>query len=135
LTSEHLVGSAANYAYTVKAGPFVLLNGHEGYDSAAPVAGAAGFPAYGKPGLRREADFIFERMGQNLKTLDTDVALSPGSLPLTQDGKVAGLAEGDDFPGLRLRSQLQANTIFEHAEAIAKAAAPICAMSAASIIV
>ena len=71
LTSERLLGSAVNYAYAVKAGPFVFLNGHEGYDFAAgvvpAVAGAAGFPAYGKPGLRREADFIFERMGQNLK--------------------------------------------------------------------
>jgi enamine deaminase RidA (YjgF/YER057c/UK114 family) len=80
LTSEHLVGSAVNYAYAVKAGPLVFLNGHEGYDFAAgvvpAVAGAAGFPAYGKPGLRREADFIFERMGQNLKTLGTDFAHS-----------------------------------------------------------
>jgi enamine deaminase RidA (YjgF/YER057c/UK114 family) len=35
---------------------------------------------------------------------------------------VAGLAQGDNFPGLCLRSQLQANTIYDHAEAIAKAA-------------
>jgi enamine deaminase RidA (YjgF/YER057c/UK114 family) len=80
LTSEHLVGSAVNYAYAVKAGPLVFLNGHEGYDFAAgvvqAVAGATGFPAYGRPGLRREADFIFERMGQNLKTLGTDFAHS-----------------------------------------------------------
>src|SRR5262245_62922463 len=66
LTSEHLLGSAVNYAYAVKAGPLVFLNGHEGYDFAAgivqAVGGAAGFPAYGRPGLRREADFIFERM-------------------------------------------------------------------------
>ena len=34
-TTEHLVGSAVNYAYAVKAGPFVFLNGHEGYDFAA----------------------------------------------------------------------------------------------------
>ena len=40
------------------------------------LAGAAGFPAYGRPGLRREADFIFERMGQNLRTLGTDFAHS-----------------------------------------------------------
>ena len=42
----------------------------------AGLQGAAGFPAYGKPGLRREADFIFERMGQNLRTLGTDFAHS-----------------------------------------------------------
>ena len=69
-TAEHLVGSAANYAYAVKAGPFVFLNGHEGYDFAAgvvpAVAGPAGFPDYGRPGFRREADFMFERMGQIL---------------------------------------------------------------------
>jgi enamine deaminase RidA (YjgF/YER057c/UK114 family) len=80
LTSERLLGSAVNYAYAVKAGPLVFLNGHEGYDFAAgvvqAVGGAAGFPAYGRPGLRREADFIFERMGQNLKTLGTDFAHS-----------------------------------------------------------
>src|SRR5262245_26191139 len=80
LTSEHLLGSAVNYAYAVKAGPLVFLNGHEGYDFAAgivqAVGGAAGFPTYGKPGLRREADFIFERMGQNLRTLGTDFAHS-----------------------------------------------------------
>jgi enamine deaminase RidA (YjgF/YER057c/UK114 family) len=80
LTADHLVGSAVNYAYAVKAGPFVFLNGHEGYDfaaGAAPVVeGPAGFPEYGKPRLRREADFIFERMGQILKSFGTDFAHS-----------------------------------------------------------
>ncbi len=79
-TAEHLVGSGVNYAYAVKAGPFVFLNGHEGYDFAAgvtpAVAGAQGFPAYGKPPLRREADFIFDRMGQILKSFGTDFAHS-----------------------------------------------------------
>jgi len=78
--AEHLVGSAVNYAYAVKAGPFVFLNGHEGYDFEAgvvpAVAGAPGFPDYGRPGLRREADFIFERMGQILKSFGTDFAHS-----------------------------------------------------------
>jgi len=77
-TAEHLVGSAVNHAYAVKAGPLVFLNGHEGYDFAAgvvpAVAGAPGFPEYGKPGLRREADFILERMGQTLKSFGTDFA-------------------------------------------------------------
>lgn len=77
-TAEHLVGSAVNHAYAVKAGPFVFLNGHEGYDFAAgvvpAVAGAPGFPEYGKPGLRREADFILERMRQILKSFGTDFA-------------------------------------------------------------
>ena len=77
-TAEHLVGSAVNHAYAVKAGPLVFLNGHEGYDFAAgvvsAVAGPPGFPEYGKPGLRREADFILERMGQTLKSFGTDFA-------------------------------------------------------------
>ena len=70
-STEHLVGSAVNHAHAVKAGPFVFLNGHEGFDFTAgvtaAVAGAPGFPDYGKPGLRREADFILERMEQSLK--------------------------------------------------------------------
>jgi enamine deaminase RidA (YjgF/YER057c/UK114 family) len=80
LTVEHLAGSAVNYAYAVKAGPFVFLNGHEGYDFAAGLApaveGPAGFPEYGRPRLRREADFIFERMGRTLKSLGSDFAHS-----------------------------------------------------------
>jgi enamine deaminase RidA (YjgF/YER057c/UK114 family) len=76
LTAERMLGSAVNYAYAVKAGPFVFLNGHEGYDFAAGVVpavdGAPSFPDYGKPRLRREADFIFERMGGILKSLGTD---------------------------------------------------------------
>ena len=79
-TTEHLVGSAVNYAYAVKAGPFVFLNGHEGYDfsgGAVPaVEGPAGFPEYGTPGLRREADFIFGRMERVLKSFGTDFAHS-----------------------------------------------------------
>jgi enamine deaminase RidA (YjgF/YER057c/UK114 family) len=79
-TTEHLVGSAVNYAYAVKAGPFVFLNGHEGYDFSGGVVpaveGSASFPEYGRPALRREADFIFERMGQILKSFGTDFAHS-----------------------------------------------------------
>ncbi len=79
-TAEHLVGSAVNYAYAVKAGPFVFLNGHEGYDFTAgtvpAVEGPAGFPEYGTPRSRREADFVFERMGQILKAFGTDFAHS-----------------------------------------------------------
>jgi hypothetical protein len=77
-TTEHLVGSAVNHAYAVKAGPFVFLNGHEGFDFTAgvvpAVAGAPGFPDYGKPGLRREADYVLDRMGHILKSFGTDFA-------------------------------------------------------------
>ncbi len=80
LTADHLVGSAVSYAYAVKAGPFVFLNGHEGFDFAAGVVpaveGPADFPEFGRPRLRREADFIFQRMGEILKSLGTDFAHS-----------------------------------------------------------
>lgn len=46
---------------------------------------------------------------------------TPGLLPIGRDGRVAGLAQGDDFRGLCLRSQLQADMIFDHAESIAMA--------------
>jgi enamine deaminase RidA (YjgF/YER057c/UK114 family) len=79
-TTEHLVGSAVNHAYAAKAGPFVFLNGHEGYDFAAgvipAVAGAPGFPDHGRPGLRREADYVLARMAQILKSFGTDFARS-----------------------------------------------------------
>jgi enamine deaminase RidA (YjgF/YER057c/UK114 family) len=78
--TQRLVGSAVNHAYAVKAGPFVFLNGHEGYDFAAgvtpAVAGASGFPDFGKPGLRREADFTLQRMGEILRSFGTDFAHS-----------------------------------------------------------
>jgi enamine deaminase RidA (YjgF/YER057c/UK114 family) len=79
-TTEHFVGSATNYAYAVKAGPFVFLNGCEAYDPKTgyvpAVEGPAGFPEYGKPGLRREADYLFGQMGEALKSLGTDLAHS-----------------------------------------------------------
>src|SRR5262249_29425128 len=51
-----------------------------------------------------------------------ELVFSPGVLPITREGTVAGLIQGDNFDGLCLRSQLQANTLYDHAEAIAKAA-------------
>src|SRR5262245_46371892 len=36
---ERLAGSAVSYAYAVKAGPFVFLNGHEAFDFAHGLAG------------------------------------------------------------------------------------------------
>ena len=79
-TAEHVLGSAMNYAYAVKAGPFVFLNGHEAYDFSAgyvpAVEGSSGFPEYGKPTLRREADYLMGRMGEALKSFGTDLAHS-----------------------------------------------------------
>jgi enamine deaminase RidA (YjgF/YER057c/UK114 family) len=51
-----------------------------------------------------------------------ELVFSPGLLPVLGDGTVAGLAQGANFEGLSLRSQLQADAIYGHAEAVAKAA-------------
>ncbi len=51
-----------------------------------------------------------------------EIVFGPGLLPITREGVAAGLAQRDNFDGLCLKSQLQADTIYDHAEAIAKAA-------------
>jgi enamine deaminase RidA (YjgF/YER057c/UK114 family) len=74
---ERLAGSAASYAYAVKAGPFIFLNGHEAYDFekglAGEVEGPPGFPLSGRPPLRREADYILRRMRAILKDFGSDL--------------------------------------------------------------
>jgi enamine deaminase RidA (YjgF/YER057c/UK114 family) len=74
---ERLAGSAASYAYAVKAGPFIFLNGHEAYDFekglASEVEGPPGYPLSGRPPLRREADYILQRMRTILKDFGTDL--------------------------------------------------------------
>ncbi len=76
-SAEHLVGSAVSYAYAVKAGPFIFLNGHEAYDFekglASEVEGPPGYPLSGRPPLRREADYILRRMRTILKDFGTDL--------------------------------------------------------------
>src|SRR3981081_1518684 len=70
-TAERLAGAAVNYAYATKAGPFVFLNGHEGYDFEAgvipTVTRAPGFPAYGRPGYRRADKSILILMRELLQ--------------------------------------------------------------------
>jgi enamine deaminase RidA (YjgF/YER057c/UK114 family) len=74
---ERLAGSATSYAYAVKAGPFVFLNGHEAFDFehglAPEVEGPPGFRLSGRPPLRREADYILKRMRAILKDFGTDL--------------------------------------------------------------
>src|SRR5262249_3139397 len=74
---ERLVGSEINYAYAVKAGNWVFLNGHEAYDfehgPAPAVEGPPGNALSGRPPLRREADFILNRMRTILKDFGTDL--------------------------------------------------------------
>jgi enamine deaminase RidA (YjgF/YER057c/UK114 family) len=70
LSVPSLAGSGVPYAYAVKAGPWIFLTGHEGFDfetgSTAAVDGPPGFPTYDKARPRREAEFIFERMRTTL---------------------------------------------------------------------
>jgi len=52
-----LAGSAISYAYAIKAGPFVFLNGHEAFDFehglSSQVEGPPGYRLSGRPPLRR----------------------------------------------------------------------------------
>lgn len=73
---EGLAGSAVPYAYAVKAGPWLFLTGHEAFDFAsgpAPeVEGPEGFPSFGAPRLRREAEYILKRMRRTLGEFGSD---------------------------------------------------------------
>lgn len=74
---ERVAGSSVNYAYAVKAGQFIFLNGHEAYDFekglAPEVEGPPGYPLSGAPPLRREADYILNRMRTILKEFGADL--------------------------------------------------------------
>jgi hypothetical protein len=75
--STRLAGSAINYAYAVKAGPWIFLNGHEAFDFehglAPEVEGPPGNRLGGRPPLRREADYLLRRMRGILQELGTDL--------------------------------------------------------------
>jgi enamine deaminase RidA (YjgF/YER057c/UK114 family) len=74
---ERLAGSSINYAYAVKAGPWIFLNGHEAYDFekglAPEVEGPPGYRLSGRPPLRREADYILRRMRTILKEFGSNL--------------------------------------------------------------
>src|SRR5712691_156022 len=74
---EALLGTAVSYAYAVKAGPWIFLNGHEAFDFARGIAeevtGPAGFPLFGLPRSRREGDFILHRMRRILSEFGSDL--------------------------------------------------------------
>jgi enamine deaminase RidA (YjgF/YER057c/UK114 family) len=73
---ENLAGTAVPYAYAVKAGPWLFLTGHEAFDFAAgpapEVEGPAGFPSFGAPRLKREAEYILKRMRKTLAEFGSD---------------------------------------------------------------
>jgi enamine deaminase RidA (YjgF/YER057c/UK114 family) len=72
-----LLGTPVSYAYAVKAGPWIFLTGHEAFDLAtgipAEVTGAPGFPIFGLPRYRREADFVLKRMREILREFGADL--------------------------------------------------------------
>src|SRR5947208_14376385 len=74
---EGLAGSAVPYAYAVKAGAWLFLTGHEAFDFetglAPEVEGSAGFPAFGAPRLRREAEHVIRRMRKVLGEFGSDL--------------------------------------------------------------
>jgi enamine deaminase RidA (YjgF/YER057c/UK114 family) len=73
---DGLAGTAIPYAYAVKAGQWLFLTGHEAFDFAsgpAPeVEGHAGFPSFGAPRLKREAEYILKRMRKTLAEFGSD---------------------------------------------------------------
>jgi enamine deaminase RidA (YjgF/YER057c/UK114 family) len=77
IRSTRLAGSAINYAYAVKAGPWVFLNGHEAFDFdkglAPEVEGPSGNRLSGRPPLQREADFLLRRMRGILMEFGADL--------------------------------------------------------------
>ncbi|MBX9772910.1 MAG: hypothetical protein K2Y71_00750 [Xanthobacteraceae bacterium] len=74
---KRLAGSATSFAYAVKAGPWIFLNGHEAFDFerglAPEVEGPPGHRLSGRPPLRREADYIIQRVRAVLKEFGSDL--------------------------------------------------------------
>ena len=74
---EGVGGSGVPYAYAVKAGPWLFLSGHEAFDfaagSAPEVDGPAGFPSFGAPRLKREAQYLIARMKKLLGEFGSDL--------------------------------------------------------------
>src|SRR5215475_3369084 len=74
---EQLAGTSTSYAYAVKAGPWIFLNGHEAFDFerglAPEVEGPSGRGLTGRPPLRREANYILNRMRAILREFGSDL--------------------------------------------------------------
>jgi hypothetical protein len=88
---DRLVGTATSFAYAIKAGPWIFLNGHEAFDFehglAAEVEGPPGNRLSGRPPLRREADYILRRMRTILKELAATCRTPCGSISTTLAAK------------------------------------------------
>src|SRR5262245_1466649 len=88
---EQLAGSGTRFAYAVKAGPWIFLNGHEAFDFerglAPEVEGPLGSRLSGRPPLRREADYILQRMRSTLKEFGCDLANAVRGNQTTTSGR------------------------------------------------
>jgi enamine deaminase RidA (YjgF/YER057c/UK114 family) len=75
---ERFLGTGTNYAYAIKAGPWIFLTGHEAIDFEkgipGDVAGHPGFPSYGLPRFRREGDYILARLRKILREFGSDLS-------------------------------------------------------------
>src|SRR5258708_5073703 len=73
---ECLAGTGVAYAHAIKAGPSIFLTGPEPFDFetglAPEIEGPAGFPSFGTPRLRREAEYVIQRMRRTLKEFGSD---------------------------------------------------------------
>jgi len=73
---DGLAGTGVAFAYAVKAGPWLFLSGHEAFDFAGGLAPEVerhpGFPAFGAPRLKREAEYLLKRMRKTLAELGSD---------------------------------------------------------------
>ncbi len=76
LTIDNLAGTGVPYASAIKAGPWLFLTGHEAFDFttglAPEVEGPDGFPSFGAPRMRREAEYILRRMRKLLGEFGSD---------------------------------------------------------------
>ena len=74
---ERFLGTGINYAYAIKAGPWIFLTGHEAsdFEKGIPgdVAGHPGFPSFGLPRFRREGDYILTRIRKILREFGSDL--------------------------------------------------------------
>lgn len=74
---KRFLGSDIDYAYAFRAGPWLFLTGHEGFDFEKgllpDVEAPPAFPNYGTPPLRREADYLVRRMRGILRDFGSDL--------------------------------------------------------------
>src|SRR5207245_1049666 len=102
---ERLAGSGTRFAYAVKAGPWIFLNGHEAFDFerglAPEVEGPSGHRLSGRPPLRREADYILQRLRTILKEFGYNPAVVVNDFVFVA-GNQAFVESGELGPGVAM---------------------------------